>query len=143
MDETGTGPDGANPTDAPDQLADARARVEGLEREVADATAEAATLREQLDRAHERLRTTAARYRDLVVRSEPALPPELIAGDDIDAIDATAEAARKTVARLRAQLEDEAQQRRVPAGAPPRSRPDLSGLSPEQKIRVGLAQRRD
>jgi chromosome segregation ATPase len=151
------------------QLTEARAEVERLQREAADAAAsaqealaeaaglrdslrlsnseiataatEAASLREQLDAATGRLRATAERYRDLVVRAEPSLPADLITGDDVDAIDASAASAREIVARVRARIDDEAQSRRIPAGSPARGAPDLSGMSPEQKIRYGLAQR--
>ena len=152
-----------------DELADARAQVERLQLEAADAHAraqraaddaeglraeartsaeaasasasEAASLREQLATAEERASASAGRYRDLVVRTEPALPAELIAGDTIDAIDASVAAARDVVGRVRAHIEAQAQSARVPAGAPPRSGLDVSLLSPEQKIRFGLARR--
>jgi hypothetical protein len=110
-------------------------------REAIDATAaDAALLREQLDAATQREHAAAERYRDLVVRTEPALPAELIAGDSVDAVDASVEAARSVVGRVRSHIEAQAQAGRVPAGAPPRSGPDLSSMTPEQKIRYGLAQ---
>lgn len=145
-----------------EQLADARAEVERLQRdaasaaaeatylrddvrashdEAATAVAEAATLREQIAAATERAQAAAERYRDLVVRTDPALPADLIAGGDVDAIDASVTAAREIVRRVRSHIETQAQAGRVPAGAPPRSAPDLSALTPEQKIRHGLAQR--
>jgi chromosome segregation ATPase len=152
-----------------EQLAEARADVERLEATATDADAramvaefEAAALRGELTAAQEatttaaaeaesarayveaaeaRLRTAAEKYRDLVVRTEPALPAELIAGDDIDAVDASLVAARDLVGRVRTHIETEAHASRVPAGAPPRSAPDYSALSPEQKIRLGLQQR--
>jgi hypothetical protein len=82
-----------------EQLADARAEVERLQRdaasaaaeatylrddvrashdEAATAVAEAATLREQIVAATERAQAAAERYRDLVVRTDPALPADLI-----------------------------------------------------------------
>jgi len=152
-----------------EELADARAQVERLQLEAADAEAraqqaiaeaaglraevrssaeaasaaagDAASLREQLAAAEQRMRTSAERYRDLVVRSEPALPAELIAGETIEDVDASVEAARDVVGRVRAHIEAQAQSVRVPAGAPPRSGPDVGSLSPEQKIRYGLARR--
>ena len=152
-----------------EQLADARSEVERLQSEAADAEAraqhavaeaaglrdevrssaeaassaasDAATLREQLATAEQRMRASAERYRDLVVRTEPALPAELIAGETIEDVDASVAAARDVVGRVRAHIEAQAQSARVPAGAPQRAAPDLSALSPEQKIRVGLARR--
>lgn len=162
MDDAGKVPDGEELATLREQLADARAEVERLQRDVANAVAEAAylrddvrashdetatavaeaaTLREQIAAATQRAQAAAERYRDLVVRTEPALPADLIAGGDVDAIDASVTAARKIVGRVRSHIETQAQAGRVPAGAPPRSVPDLSALTPEQKIRHGLAQR--
>jgi uncharacterized protein YPO0396 len=162
MDDAGTIPDGEELAALHEQLANARTEVERLERDAANAVAEAAflrddlrasheaaataaaeseTLREQLDAAGQRAQTAAQRYRDLVVRTEPALPADLIADGDIDAIDASVTAAREIVGRVRSHIESQAQTARVPAGAPPRAAPDLSALTPEQKIRHGLATR--
>ena len=162
MDDAGTIPDGEELAALHEQLASARVEVERLERDAANAVAEAAflrddlrasheaaataaaeseTLREQLDAAGQRAQSAAQRYRDLVVRTEPALPADLIAGGDIDAIDASVTAAREIVGRVRSHIESQAQTARVPAGAPPRAAPDLSALTPEQKIRHGLATR--
>ena len=105
------------------------------------AAAESSALRDQLGEAERRMRTSAERYRDLVVRTEPALPAELIAGDTVEDVDASVEAARAMVSRVRSHIEAQAQAARVPAGAPPRSAPDLGALSPEQKIRYGLSRR--
>jgi chromosome segregation ATPase len=152
-----------------EQLADARSDVERLQREAANATArarsaleeaaslrgevqvsdearasvvaEVASLREQLDAAAGQARTAAERYRDLVVRTEPSLPDELIFGEDADAIDASVTAAREIVGRVRTHMSTQAASGRTPAGAPARAAPDLSALTPEQKIRHGLRQR--
>ncbi|MDP9237166.1 MAG: hypothetical protein M3P30_07175 [Chloroflexota bacterium] len=166
---TGKPPDGEEMA-LQDQLADARADVERLQHDAANAearaqhavaesvglrgdlaasregidatAADAASLREQLDAAAQREQAAAERYRDLVVRTEPALPAELIAGESVEAVDASVEAARSVVGQVRSHIEAQAQAGRVPAGAPPRSGPDLSSMTPEQKIRYGLAQQR-
>jgi chromosome segregation ATPase len=142
-----------------EQLADARSEVDRLSGEAASISTETAQLRGELegartaaeaeaqarrefaDAAEARLRTAAERYRDLVVRTEPELPPEMIAGNDIDAVEASAAAAREVVERIRARIEGDRQIARIPAGAPPRGGPDVSALSPEQKIRLGLERR--
>ena len=162
MDDDRNVPDGEEMAAMQEQLADARAEVERLQRDAANAvaeaaylrddvrashdaiaaaTAEAVTLREQVNAATGRAKSSAERYRDLVVRTEPALPADLISGGDVDAIDASVTAAREIVGRVRSHIEAQAQAGRVPAGAPSRSAPDLSALTPEQKIRHGLAQR--
>ena len=126
--------------------ADARAQTalaEGarLQAEIAAANdavaafeAEAASLRAMLDDAEQRTREAASRYRELAVRAEPSVPADLIAGDTIEAIDTSIARARELAASVRSHIEAEA---RVPAGAPQRSAPDLSAMTPEQKSGTG------
>ena len=115
-------------------LDEANARVE-------TATGETSALRTQIEQSSARERTAAGRYRELALRAEPDLPAEMIAGDSVEAIDASIVAAREVVTRVRSHIEAQAQAARVPAGAPQRGERDLSGLSPQQKIRFGLEQR--
>jgi hypothetical protein len=157
--DPGARPDGEELAAMQEQLAEARAEVERLQREAANAVAEAAFLRddvrmsneavsaanaeatglrEELDAAARRAQAAAERYRDLVVRTEPALPSDLIAGADADAIDASVTAARAVLQRVREGMARHYDVPPVPAGAPARSSPDLSALTPEQKIRHGL-----
>jgi chromosome segregation ATPase len=103
--------------------------------------ADAASLRSMLEESEERNRDGASRYRELAARAEPALPSDLIAGDTIEAIDASIAKARELAESVRSHIEAQAQAARVPAGAPQRSAPDFSAMTPEQKIRHGLAQR--
>ena len=49
--------------------------------------------------------------------------------------------ARETVAKVRGRLESQALSGRVPVGAPPRTGPDFSGMTTEEKIRYGLDRR--
>jgi uncharacterized protein YhaN len=144
MDGTGPLPEAEELDALRAQLTEARTESAVLRQEleqVASARADADTAREELDAAHDRMRAAAGRYRELVVSAEPELPAELIAGDDIEAVAASAEAARQMVARVRTHIESQVQNGRVPAGAPPRRGIDLAALSPEQKIAYGLAQR--
>jgi len=169
MAETGKSPGGEELAALQDELAVTRAEVERLQERAVDAEARAAAAlgeaaameaelataregqaaasgeaqasREYLRAAEERLRHAAEKYRDLVIRSEPELPAELIAGEDVDAVDASASSARSIVEQVRARLPEAAREFPVPAGAPPRGAPDYSGLSPEQKIRIGLERR--
>ncbi len=104
--------------------------------------ADITSMRSMLDQADKRAIAGAARYRDLAVRSEPALPPDMITGDTIEAVDAALAAARELTGRVRSHIEEQTQAARIPAGAPNRRRaPDVSAMTPEQKIRYGLAQR--
>jgi hypothetical protein len=105
------------------------------------ALAEAAALRERLQAGEEREREAAARYRELALRLEPALPPELVRGDTVAEVEATLAEARAVSERVRERIQAAAQGARVPAGAPPRGGPDLGAMSPAEKIRYGLARR--
>ena len=116
------------------------------------AAAELARLRGDLEAARGGLeaeraarRAAVARYREAMLAAEPALPPELVAGDSLDELDASAEAARRAVARIRERLAAEAEDaaaRGFPAGAPPRADgPAAEGLTPSEKIALGLERR--
>ena len=48
--------------------------------------------------------------------------------------------AKKLVEQVQRQVEARVGRERIPAGAPPRTSPDLSALSPQEKIRMGLQQ---
>ena len=157
-------------TQLEEQLAEARAELEALETTVADREARAAhlelqlagvreelsvaqagieardtelaTLREQSDALESAVRGSAQRYRALALERSPELPEELVSGDTIDEIDQAIDRARETVSKVRGHLETHAQATRVPVGAPPRSAPDYSTLSAEEKIARGIEQRR-
>ena len=169
MTNTGRPPQAEELAALHEQLAESRAEVERLQSDTADAEARAATAaaetaevrnellsiqqfrttaeaeaqsaRTYLEAAEARLRSAAEKYRDLVVRTEPEIPQELIAGNDIDEVDASVTAAKEIVDRVRTHIETQTHAQRIPAGAPPRAAPDYSALSPEQKIRLGLTQR--
>jgi len=138
--------------DIEEQLADSRAQIEALQASAADAEARAATARSDLTEAREALssaqttiREAAAKYRAAVLASAPDIPEDLVPeAEDIAEIDRGIEAARRVVGRVREKMEeetaDQARALRVPAGAPVRRTPDVSSLSPEDKIRLGLQQ---
>jgi chromosome segregation ATPase len=164
--EDGAAPDAA---ELQAQLEEARAEIERLERETADASSrayraaseadelratletaharivdtesEAGELRTRADEASAREREAAVRYRELMLRAEPALPAEMIAGETIDAIDASVVAARDVLSRVRSHLEAQTTASRVPAGSPQRSGMDTGAMTAQQKIRYGLEQR--
>ena len=117
----------------------------GLRRELEEARSAAASAEERLTALDEEsgalregLRSAAGRYRELALASNPELPGEMVGGETVEEVEASLQAARETVARVRQHLESQAEAGRVPAGAPPRSPPDLSGLSAQEKIRIGL-----
>ncbi len=103
---------------------------------------------QQLEQSQAALTAAAARYRDALLASNPAIPPELLTGDSIDAVDASLEAARTIVQSVIARAQPAAHGAQppsavpVPAGAPVRAGPDTSAMSPTEKIRYALATER-
>jgi hypothetical protein len=84
------------------------------------------------------LREAVLRYREARLAASPHVPPELVSGESIEEVDERFREAERIVSQLRRRLEEEAQSRPFPLGAPPRRPPDLSALSPLEKIRRGL-----
>jgi chromosome segregation ATPase len=119
-----------------ERLDEANAQIEALQASAADAAALSATLEE----ARGRLREASARYREARLKAHPDVPPDMVAeADDIDEIDRQVEAAERLVGQLRERLQAEPSPVIAPAGSPARrGRPDLSGMSASEKIRLGL-----
>ncbi len=134
------------------ELTEARKHAAEVEERLAQAASEReaaygelSEAREALSSAQTTIREAAAKYRAAVLASAPDIPEDLIPeAEDIDEIDRGLEAARRVVGRVREKMEeetaDQARALRVPAGAPVRRAPDVSSLSPEEKIRIGLQQ---
>jgi uncharacterized coiled-coil protein SlyX len=106
-------------------------RIAQLEQGIASKDSELAAIKETLA-------SGVAKYRAAVLASAPDVPEELVKGETVEAIDDSLEQARGIVAKVRQQLEVEAEEKRVPAGAPPRTHQDLSALSPAEKIAYAL-----
>lgn len=123
------------------QLQQTRAELASARQETEARDAELTELRERAEGLDAQVRSSAGRYRELALERAPELPAELVSGETVEEVEAALQRARETVARVRGHLESQAQAERVPVGAPPRSAPDLSALSAEEKIRVGLQQR--
>jgi len=160
------------PGDIEEEVADAQAQIEALQETAADAEARAATaadelaavrtelaeaqgtrdsaqaelaaLHTELVGARTQLRDAAVRYREARLAAAPEIPADLVpSADDLEEIDLQFEAAQRVVGQLREKLEDETRSARVPVGSPPRRAPDLSALSPAEKIKMGLQQLAD
>jgi hypothetical protein len=97
---------------------------------------EALELREaDLAAANESNRLAVERLRAALLALEPALTAEMLAGETVEELEASFEAARETLGRMRETVRRE-QARPVSAGAPGRH---TSGpLTPLEKIRDGL-----
>jgi hypothetical protein len=99
---------------------------------------EIAGLKLRLVEAQEEASLGVSRYRASLLASRPELPADLVQGDTVEALEQSVEYAMQTVAQVRQHLDQQAAAHRVPNGAPPRSAPDLSNLSPAEKIRAGI-----
>jgi len=119
-------------------LEEARGALSTAEEQATAHQERVAGLEGELSTARDQVREAAARYRQALLSASPEVPADMVAGESVEEVEASLAAARQTVAQIRQHLESQAQSGRVPAGAPPRQTPDLSALTPEEKIRMGL-----
>jgi hypothetical protein len=86
----------------------------------------------------EALAVAVRRYRELVA-SMPGLVPEMVRGDSIEEIDASAEVARRSYGEITRRITEQ-YERDIPAGNPARSSGAgaYDNLKPEAKIALGL-----
>jgi len=127
------------------RLAELKSLIGEKERALAEANTRISELEQALVESEEKLKTTSdslaeavVSYKKLVVENSPEVPEELIGGESVTAINQSLEQARSLVSRVKQGLEAEIQATRVPAGAPQRTSPDLSALSPREKIQYGV-----
>ena len=92
----------------------------------------------QLKDAHAK---AISKYLEAVKAANPTIPGNVITGATVDEIDASAAKALSIATAVKANLEAEARQVKVPAGAPPRGEIPLEALSPRDKIAAGIQQK--
>lgn len=81
-------------------------------------------------------------FRELAASANPLIPREALTGTTTEEIKASLKRAGDLVAKIQQQVQEQARQTQVPAGAPGRTTPDLSALSTRDKITYGLEQSR-
>ena len=129
--------------DLPDEAAAELAAVAERD-ELAALRSELQEARDALDAERSARRAAVERYRGALLAAEPSLPPDLIEGEDLAAVDASVDAARRTVAQIRERIATESEEdsaRGFPAGAPERRGPRTEAMSAAEKIAYGLEQR--
>jgi|GEM_PF-3259403 len=116
-----------------------------LEQGLAEKDSEIDSLKQALDEAERKVEElnqavsrAVAAYKETVVQANPGLLPEMITGDTIDEVDESVKKARAIMEKIRQEMETEASRTRVPSGSPPRSQPDLSGLTAREKIQYAM-----
>jgi hypothetical protein len=82
-----------------------------------------------------------AKYLGAVRLANPTIPQDIIAGDTIEEIDASLGKAQSIASAVKASLEAQAREVKVPVGAPTRGEISLEGLSPREKIAAGVQQK--
>ncbi len=128
-----------------EELASANARLTELEQTVASKDSDITSLKQSKVELEERLRTTSnsltetvASYKAIVAQANPEVIEELISGDTIEAINESLNKAKALVSKVRQGVEAKISLAKVPAGAPERTSPDLSALSPREKIQYAI-----
>ena len=139
---------------AQSQLKERNAAFKPMEEELAIAKAQLTELTDQvtvlneniiakdkeLTSANATLTSVTTRYKKAVLAAHPEIPEELISGNTITEIDSSLGKAITIVSKVQQNIQTKNKQMPVPAGAPPRGEPDLSGLSPHEKIIHGINQ---
>lgn len=111
-----------------------------------DGTRPGDALEQRARAAEEQSAAAVGAYRELALKSNPSIPPELVKGGTIDEVNAAIASASAIVDSIRARLAEEAQaSTRPPLGFATGGRAAGAGApanaSPSEKIRAGLAER--
>lgn len=122
-------------------LAEKDARIVELEASLSEAKQGSETAAAELAQVKEAHGLAIGKYLDAVKAANPTIPPDIIAGETIEDIDVSVEKAQSIATAVRASLEAQAKETRVPAGAPTRESINIEGLSPREKIVVGIQQK--
>ena len=115
-----------------------REEMEQLKDELIAKDTELKTLGETTSTLGDSLTQAIPAYKGRVIQANPGLTPELITGETVDEVNASLEKAKGVIEAVRKSLEAERAGAKVPAGAPPRTPPDLSSLSPIEKIKHAI-----
>ncbi len=131
------------------ELSSRDTRISGLEQAVANKDSDIVTLKQSMIESDEKLTAVkdslaqaVVSYKAVVIKSNPGALTELIIGDSIESINSSLENAKILVTRVREGMEAEIVAARVPAGAPQRTPPDMSALSPREKIQYAIGGKR-
>ena len=123
-------------------LAGARAALTEKDERIAELQAEGEALRAERSNLEEAHVAAADKYLAAQRSLHPEVPSALIKGATIKEVDESVKAGLQVVEAVRATLAAGAKQNRVPAGAPTRE-VNIDALSPDEKIKLGLAQNRE
>lgn len=111
----------------------------GLEKEMEVLKQRGTELEANLAVTSQSLKDAVTSYREVLLKSSPTVIAEMVKGESIAQLNESLEKSRALVSRVRTDLEAEVMASRVPLGAPVRSIPDLSHLSPREKISYAVS----
>ena len=117
------------------------ARIAHLEAALGEAEDAAKRRDEEMDGVNARLAQAVELYRVSLLASEPDVPEDMVQGSTVEVVQESLARVRQMVEKVRGRLEARASLERTPLGVPARSATDLSALSPQEKILVGLSGR--
>jgi DNA repair exonuclease SbcCD ATPase subunit len=123
------------------ELADKAKRIAELEASlnVVSQASEAAVA--ELSQTREAHSKAVSKYLEAARALNSTIPRDVIVGGTVEEIDASVEKAKAIADAVRANLEAQAREVKVPAGAPTRGEISLEGLSPREKIAAGIQQK--
>jgi DNA repair exonuclease SbcCD ATPase subunit len=120
-------------------------RITSLEQDLQTKDVELTTTRTQLSEKDTGFASLAAdrdgaitAYKELVQKSNPVIPAEMITGASVTDINASLEKANALVNQIKAKVEADKTNNSIPAGAPGRTEPDITAMSTREKINYGL-----
>ena len=117
------------------------ARIAHLEAALGQAEDAAKRRDEEMEGVNARLSQAVELYRGSLLASEPDVPEDMVQGTTVEVVQESLARVRQMVEQVRGRLEARASLERTPLGVPARSAPDLSALTPQEKILVGLSSR--
>jgi hypothetical protein len=128
-------------TAAEAELATRANRIAELEASLNVVSQATQTAAAELAQARDATTKAVAKYLDAVRLANPTIPGDVIVGGTIEEIDASVTKALSIATAVKANLEAQAKEAKVPAGAPTRTTINLEGLSPREKIAAGIQQK--
>ena len=117
------------------------ARIAHLEAALGEAEDAAKRRDEEIEGVNARLAQAVELYRVSLLVSEPDVPEDMVQGSTVEVVQESLARVRQMVEQVRGRMEARASLERTPLGVPARSAQDLSALTPQEKILVGLSGR--
>ena len=117
------------------------AMIAELQNHLSEAKSGLETTTAELAQVRDAYTNAVGRYLEVTRTANPTIPGDVIAGVTIEEIDASLAKATSIAGAVRASLEAQAKETKVPAGAPARGEIPLEGLSPREKIAAGIKQK--